>query len=207
MKSVLGVSGITLGVLIGATQLRPVNPPDFAGFIRRVNPLSSQRTSCERNSSTCLKTITSAQADFRANDRDGDGINQFWRGDIAGLYTLVPGNQPEMVGGYWNSIKLIELSVAAADDRPITNIHRFAATAPKAGYWFRALRHADEDPKALDPNRFAACAFPACYSSQHHWTYIVDENDSIFRRDLGRGGGIEIYPPNEELRTLWTQLD
>src|SRR3954469_2351933 len=61
----------------------------------------------ERNPSTSLKSITSAQADFRANDRDGDGVNQFWRADIAGLYALAPGGGPAM--------RLIELSVAAAD--------------------------------------------------------------------------------------------
>ncbi len=64
----------------------------------------------ERSPSTSLKSLTSEQADFRANDRDGDGVTQFWRADIAGLYALAPGGAP--------AIRLIELSVAAADDRP-----------------------------------------------------------------------------------------
>lgn len=59
------------------------------------------------HASTTLKTISSAQADFRVNDRDGDGVNQFWRADIAGLYALAPGGGP--------AIRLIELSTAAAD--------------------------------------------------------------------------------------------
>ena len=44
----------------------------------------SYRNGPERSPSASLKTIASAQADFRANDRDGDGVQQFWRGDIAG---------------------------------------------------------------------------------------------------------------------------
>src|SRR5262245_5934571 len=63
----------------------------------------------ERPASTCLKMIACAQADFRANDRDDDGQNQFWRADIAGLYALAPG------GG--SAIKLIPLDLALADAR------------------------------------------------------------------------------------------
>ena len=65
-----------------------------------------------------LKTIASAQADFRGNDRDGNGRQDFWRDDIAGLYTIVPVGSQE-------AIKLIELSVAGADEAPII-AHRLA---------------------------------------------------------------------------------
>lgn len=34
------------------------------------------RNGNERSPSTSLKTLPSAQADFRANGRDGDGVNQ-----------------------------------------------------------------------------------------------------------------------------------
>src|SRR5258706_15614178 len=50
--------------------------------------LSSQRASNERNASTTLKTLTSAEADFRANDRDGNKGADFWTGDVKGLYTM-----------------------------------------------------------------------------------------------------------------------
>ena len=152
----------------------------------------------ERNPSTCLKGLTSAQADFRANDRDGDRVMQFWRRDVAGLYALAPG------GGY--ALKLIELSVAAADDRPVLDLSPYAVRSPKAGYWFRAIRHADEDPKALDPNRFAYCAFPD-NPSAGKYLFIVDENNTVFRSDANGRRGIEIYPTEEELRTSWSKLD
>jgi hypothetical protein len=152
----------------------------------------------ERNPSTSLKTITSAQADFRANDRDGDGVNQFWRADIAGLYALAPGGGP--------AIRLIELSVAAADDRPMLNITAYAKPAPKRGYWYRALRHADE--AVLDAKlRFAAECHPADYPKSGRYTFIVDENNTIFRCDLGHGRGLDLYPTDEELMTKWAKLD
>jgi len=50
--------------------------------------LSSQRASNERNASTSLKTLSSAEADFRANDRDWNHVNDFWTGDVKGLYTM-----------------------------------------------------------------------------------------------------------------------
>jgi prepilin-type N-terminal cleavage/methylation domain-containing protein len=40
--------------------------------------LSSQRASNERNASTSLKTLSSAEADFRSNDRDWNHVNDFW---------------------------------------------------------------------------------------------------------------------------------
>ena len=152
----------------------------------------------QRNPSTSLKTLASAQADFRANDRDGDGVQQFWRADVSGLYTIAPGSG--------DAIKLIELSVASADARPTTDILKYAVQAPKAGYWFRAIRHADEDPKALDPQRFAFCAFPDAPSAGKY-IFIIDENNTIFRSLAAGRRGVEVFPTGEELRTSWTKLD
>jgi hypothetical protein len=154
--------------------------------------------SFERTSSTTLKTICSAQADFRANDRDGDGVNQFWRADIAGLYAMTPGGGP--------AIRLIELSTALADARPAYDLSAYGPRAPRAGYWFRALRHADE--KDLDAvHRFAAVAYPADYPKSGRYTFIVDENNTLFRADLGHGRGIEVFPTDEELQKQWAKFD
>ena len=159
--------------------------------------LQSRHTSEERPPSTALKTIASAQADFRANDRDGDGLNQFWRADIAGLYALAPGGGP--------AIRLIERSLALADARPAYDLSRDGERSPKQGYWYRAIRHADE--KTVDAvARFAAVAYPAEYPKTGKYTYILDENNTIFRADLGHGKGLEVYPTDDELRTKWSKL-
>jgi hypothetical protein len=160
--------------------------------------LPSRYTPMERPPSTALKTIFSAQADFRANDRDGDGKNQFWRADIAGLYALAPGGGP--------AIRLIERSLALADARPLYDLTRDGERAPKQGYWYRAIRHADE--KTIDAvSQFAAVAYPADYPKSGKYTFIVDENSTIFRADLGHGKGLEVFPTDDELRTKWSKLD
>ena len=113
---------------------------------------SHRHGSNERNPSTGLKTLASAQAYFRANDQDNDGVNQFWRSDVSGLYTVAPTGSP--------AIKLIELSVACADDRPKTDILKYSILAPKAGYWYRAIRHADEDLRRSIPTASPSAPSP-----------------------------------------------
>src|SRR5215470_5957140 len=78
--------------------------------------LSSQRASNERNASTTLKTLTSAEADFRANDRDWNHVNDFWTADVKGLYTMTSAGARGAAGDAADPpIRLIELIAAAAD--------------------------------------------------------------------------------------------
>jgi hypothetical protein len=144
-----------------------------------------------------LKTLATAEVDFRLNDRDKNGKLDYWREDVAGLFGLVPkgGQEP---------IKLIEVSVAGADDRPVVNISNYVGRSPKAGYWFRTIRHANEE--SPNPNRFAFCAYPAEYGKTGEFVFIVDEEIAIFKKDLHRAGGIEIYPL-DPIKEGWTRLE
>ena len=74
--------------------------------------LSSSRASNERNASSSLKTFATAEADFRSNDRDGNKISDYWTANVAGLYTMT---HSSISGSTDDPIKLIELSIAAAD--------------------------------------------------------------------------------------------
>ena len=150
-----------------------------------------------RTSWSSLKTITSAQADFRANDRDDNHVNDFWRSDIAGLYAV------EVDG---MAIKLIELSVAGADDRSVSNIAKYVEKHPKAGFWFRTLPHADE--KSPGPDRFAACTFPESLAPGRYGTYVVSEDNTIYKKMLGHAKGIEAYPTEKQMKAEnWEKLD
>jgi hypothetical protein len=151
-----------------------------------------------RNPPLYLKTLCSAQGYFRANDSDRDGRNQFWRADVAGLYALAPKGGP--------AIKLIELRIAAADDRALPHLREFAVSDASSGYWYRAIRHADEDPKSLDPNRFAFCAFPDNPGSGKY-IFIVDENNTIYRTLAKGRRGIEVYPTQAQLDAEYSKLD
>ena len=167
--------------------------------------LSSQRASNERNASTSLKTLTSAEADFRANDRDWNHVNDFWTADVKGLYTMTSA----AVIGSTNTasdqvIKLIELSVASADTDSVTfnngenaNLTNFAVFSAKAGYWYQGLitdaaAPTTEATYKLDTvgtptmgschntSKFGFLAFPDSQSAGKY-VFMVNENNTIFR--------------------------
>jgi len=145
-----------------------------------------------------LRSIYAAEKDFLEQHRDGDHVPQYWRKDVAGLYCLAPGGSP--------AIKLIELSLAAADDRCQSDLAKYAVPSQFYGYWYRAIRHADEDPNALDPKRFAFCAFPD-NPSAGKYMYILDEEQRSYRTLAQGRRGIDVFPTREELKTTWTKID
>jgi len=170
--------------------------------------LSSQRASNERNASTSLKTLSSAEADFRSNDRDGNKVNDFWTANVAGFYTLtnaaVTGNTPNSTTD--PGIKLIELSVAAADADPVTppaggeniDLTNFAVSSAKAGYWYAALTTDNNSAGSPESTykadtggtptmgsvhslwKFGFVAFPDSMAAGKY-VFIIDENNTIFR--------------------------
>jgi len=110
--------------------------------------LASQRSSYERNAAGSLRTLCVAQQDFRANDREGNHVNDFWTADIKSLYTLTNAAIPGAAGGTVDPpIRLIELSVAGADaDGTLYSaggeniaVTSFGVVAAKAGYWYASL--------------------------------------------------------------------
>lgn len=159
----------------------------------------------DRCAAAALKTIATAQVDFRENDRDGNGKNDFWRADVAGLFSIVPGG---MAPGPANAVKLIEMSLAAADDRPqrgdVSTIFQ-CEPGPRAGYWFRAIWHGDErDPS---PTRFAACAYPDRYGESGVWTFVVDEKNTMYKKDFGDTGCFVHTFPADPLKEGWKKVD
>jgi len=170
--------------------------------------LSSQRASNERNASTSLKTLSSAEADFRANDRDWNHVNDFWTANIAGLYTMTSSAVSGNAGGTNDqSIKLIELSIASADSEGTTavsagsenmDLTTFAVPSAKAGYWYIALLtdstlgSVTEATYKLDTggsptmgsvhntSKFGFLAYPDSQSAGKY-VFIVNENNTIFR--------------------------
>jgi len=163
--------------------------------------LGGHSCSSERTPAACLKTLATAQADFRSNDRGRTHEQVFWREDVAGLYGLNPEG-----GTDWDLIKLIEFSVALADDRPKIDLGRLGPKHPKGGYWYRAILKKGEPPIEAS-SQFAFCAFPDRYPATGRWTYIIDEGNTIYQADLGHGNGIENFPDEEELRRHWLKRD
>lgn len=194
-----GLIGLGYLVLLGFA-LVPLNRIGLTrDLVRSFRDLLSGGHHCYagRAFSSNLKTLATAQADFRANDRDGNGVQDFWHGDIAGLYAL---EHPEGC-----PIKLVDISLAAADARPVTDIHLLIQPGPKAGYHFVALRPPDE-ADWWDPDRFGACSYPADYGASGTYTFIIGEENVVYKKDLGRPGGIDVYPADPKAEG-WSKLD
>jgi hypothetical protein len=190
---------ILLAILIGGVVLAAV-------ALSTVGLVASQRASNERSASTALKALASAEADFRANDRDWNGVNDFWTADVKGLYTMTAANIP---GSADASIKLIELEAAAADadanfypaGGENVPLSRFAISASAAGYWYHALlmdltlkggkeatyRTVTTGKPAMGAvhheSKFGFVAFPD-RSSAGKYVFRVNENNTIFRDAL-----------------------
>jgi prepilin-type N-terminal cleavage/methylation domain-containing protein len=140
--------------------------------------LAAQRASNERNASASLKTLGTAEADFRSNDRDGNVVNDFWTGDVAGLCIIRPLDSTGAVApdGPTAGIRLIEPSVAAADGDATVGLalytteqvvpnRPFTIYQPKAGYVYVAA--ASENPAQVPALRFdtdTSGAYLACHN-------------------------------------------
>jgi type IV pilus assembly protein PilA len=174
--------------------------------------LASQRASNERNASASMKTLATAQADFRSNDRDGNHVNDFWVRDVAGLFTISPPGATSSA-----AIKLIEVSVAGADTSALaaaggnwtasgasaasteTPVTSFILSSPKAGYWYYALVSdmsqngvtgvqygADTDGSGStihNNSQFGFGAYPDSFSAGRQ-IFIVNEGNTIFKRQI-----------------------
>ena len=155
----------------------------------------SERASYERGVAALLKTIISAQQDFRANDRDGNGLEDFWRKDIAGLYSLR--------GKDGKPLALIHPSTALADDRPQPGRELGPTSVPWCTYRFRVLRFADE--KTPDPQRWAACAVPG-REGDCRYVFIVSHVGLIFRKPIEKVRHLELFPA-DPLKDGWEKVD
>jgi hypothetical protein len=56
-----------------------------------------------------LRTLSSADSDFRANDRDWNHVNDFWTANVSGLYAMTSAAERS------EALKQIELSLASSD--------------------------------------------------------------------------------------------
>jgi len=169
--------------------------------------LASQRASNERNASASLKTIATAEADFRGNDRDGNKVQDFWVQDVAQLYALDPMGNTE-------PIKLIDLSIAGADTITVaaappatvsscTAISSYITPGTKAGYWYRPLTNDELGNPYGQPSTVLAANVPAGASAATSWNtmkfgfmafpdtrtqgktlFIINENNTIFKRGV-----------------------
>lgn len=184
----------------------------------------SSWVSNERVASTELKRMATLEAEFRQNDLDGNRVNDYWTGDVKGMYSMtsaaVRGNKrsPED-----RTLQLPMLNVALADvDRTMlpaggenTAMTDYGNWGPSAGYWYAAMTRDDlRDPKVMgDPvyrqdtggeppmgrvhhlHRFGFVAFPATRKAGGT-AYIVNPNGVVYGLPvLDKGFGPDFDTP------------
>jgi len=178
----------------------------------------------ERAATASLKTIATAQADYRSNDRDNDRAQNFWAGDVRSLYWMCPsmeGTKPCQKPSEEQAIKLIEPSLAEADAAPLNLIDLAKKPSsfptPKSGYLFRTVRSyrtnkivpysSGKDFVSTNKNfgKFAIVAFPADYGVTGTKTYFMDETITIFEKDTG--GDPFLVAPAAPGAEGWKKID
>lgn len=202
MSRIAGLTRIELVVIIAVVLV-------IAG-IAVPGLMSSQRASNERGAVTLLKTLASAEADFRTNDRDKNGVNDYWTADVKGLFTMTPaaegerGDLPRHL-----PLQLISRDLAAADGDETFHpaggenlpLSQFTPPGTSSGYWFMALV---SDRSVADPadrcyqadtggtplmgpvhhkTRYGFTAFPFGPGAGDQ-RFIINEHNTIFPEDL-----------------------
>jgi hypothetical protein len=154
--------------------------------------LTAVRAANERSAHASLKQISCSELAFRMTDADGNGLNDFWTGDVANLHFCSPVSPAtEASAG-----KFIELPLAQADGSPLESYFfqgGFANFAlPKAGYWLFALDAFSEDGITIqygisNPDRFGFVAVPDSYGSSGRLAFIVNQTGILYKCDPGSG--------------------
>lgn len=151
-----------------------------AGALTWSSLRESRRTRNEMEASNSLRILAAAEAEYRAKDRDGNGVPDFWTADVTGLYAA----------------GLIDRALAEADSEPLVPL--VPRPVPYKGYYFRALV-ADNSDRFAGPYRqetdrksgkvhhltkFGFIAFPAEPGVTGKYMWIVNENNSTPRHDM-----------------------
>lgn len=133
--------------------------------------LQERRSRNDRSALTAMYTLKSAEQDFWENDRDGNGVRDYWTGDVSGLYRF----------------GLLERGVAEADAHPLVPL--VPRPIPFHGYFFVVLT---QDDTSIPPEiygqetdlksgrvhhrtKFAFCAYPAESGVTGDYIYVTPE--------------------------------
>jgi len=153
-----------------------------------------RRQTNEAHARNCLHVLSTAESDFRANDRDQNGVQDFWTGDVAGLYRF----------------GLIPRGLAEADTAPLVPL--VPQPVPYRGYFFRALEVDEEDQEVYRQvtdkasgnvhhvAKFGFVAYPAESPKTGRYLWIINENCTSFRHATS-GPAPKNWPADSVLRT------
>ena len=189
----LGILFAILGVLLTA----------LAVFLWLNYMSPGTRGPSPRPASHSLKTVGTAQMDFRSMDRDGNGISDYWIHDVQGLYSVL--------GADKQAIKLIEVTIARADAFPFPpeKEGRFAQVpnsgSPRAGYFYAIIPLNSHGLPLDGAKEFGVSAYPANYGSGPTLTFILNQDRVIWKKDTG--GKRILKWPTDPQQEGWKRMD
>jgi hypothetical protein len=166
-----------------------------------------------------LKQLASYEEVWRTTDADRNDAPDYWTRDVAGFHCV-----RDAAG---NPIAFIDLGLARADASPGAAYPELGGrkAVPKQGYLYKVLAADPEGKPYIDPSlappraegapegpcthatRFAFCAYPGVYQSDGIFTFLVSEEGVVWKKDLGRGGGVDAWPRTEAEGAGWTPVD
>jgi len=163
--------------------------------------LKERRWANERAGVSGFATLASAEADFRANDRDRNGVRDFWTGDVAGLYAF----------------GLISRELAEADAAP--RVPLVPHPIPYKGHYIRALVADDSETPPLvygqvtdktsgpvhNLERFGFVIYPAGGIGAPKYMWIINENNTALRS----AATIPVpttFPDDNQLKSYWSKV-
>ena len=159
----------------------------------------------ERSASATLKGFVTAQTNFHGADCDGNGKKDYYIGDVSGLYRMCT---PAVSAATVEPIKLIEISVAQADGRPIQTLTTSgdvvmgaitrtfrsmqSGFSPKEYYVFQVVEEYEatgavatsyNEADQRHTERFGFITYPNVYGRGGKKIFIVNESGSVFAKD------------------------
>ena len=184
------------GVLVGGCGILSV-----IAAIAIPGLLRARMASNERNASASLKSIVTAEENFKSNDLDRNGVNDYWTADVAGLYCIQDVNSTNAIAALNDigvaSADLFQNGYGFANESVTYNAALLLTTAPKTGYVYQALiKDSQASAYATNTgdgfevhsfNKFGFLAMPISWDSNGKFCFVVSEGASVFRRDFGTG--------------------
>ena len=185
------------------------------------------RNAPEKKIIAALKVLFTAQIDFRANDREGNWVSDYWTGDIAGLYYMTSAG---VKGNKDVPIRLIDPTLAAADAAPLqagaaSGEYAEPRKLARFGYYPYRFRVMTADatvtpsvPYQQDTGgrvmmgrvhsntRFGFCGYSMKSGGATQRTFIVNEKGVIYGKNTG-GKPVLEWPGAEELKSGWTKVE
>lgn len=175
---------------------------------------AGRRADNERRGAAALRQIANAEAAFRSQDSDNNGRNDYWTGDVSGLYRIAPSASAD-------PIKLIDYDTALADGRRLrelrpgepfsfrTDALPNEASRALSGYHFQTLESFETRDAVNQPlndgtghhaERFGFIAYPESYGSSGQLCWMISESGLLYVRNPRTNAFILGKPPTAKLR-------